>query len=322
MELILAQPRGFCAGVERAIDIVETALDVYPAPVYVLHEIVHNQHGVTTLQKRGAVFVDDIAEIPERAVTIFSAHGVANAVVGHARRRRLNFIDATCPLVTKVHLQCRRYAATGYTVIIIGHLGHREVEGTMGAFDGPKHVVSAREDVAALELPASTKMAYVTQTTLSIDDTREVISALKDKYPRIEGPGLNDICYATQNRQQAVRELARTVDLVLILGSVNSSNANRLREVGEQCGVPSHLIDDASALQARWFREGMSVAISAGASAPDVLVHKLINRLFQLGASRVRSAEGITETTVFKMPETLLQATAEARDSRRIKVER
>jgi 4-hydroxy-3-methylbut-2-enyl diphosphate reductase len=308
MELILAQPRGFCAGVVRAIDIVELALEVYEPPVYVYHDIVHNHHVVAELKQKGAIFVDDIDAIPERAVAIFSAHGVSNAVVEQAESRLLNIIDATCPLVTKVHLQCRRFAARGYTVIIVGHLGHEEVEGTMGSFQGPVHVVSTIEEACALELPSDAKLGYVTQTTLSVDDTRGVIDALQRKFPQIEGPGLNDICYATQNRQNAIRELARSIDLLLVVGAANSSNSNRLREVGEQCGVPSYLIADEEAIREHWFREGMNIGISAGASAPESLVNRVIEKMQQLGYGKIHSLDGIIENTTFKMPQNLLDA--------------
>lgn len=316
MELVLAQPRGFCAGVVRAVDIVDLALDVYQPPVYVFHEIVHNHHVVANLRERGAIFVDDIAEIPQHAVTVFSAHGVSNAVVEQARSRQLKIIDATCPLVTKVHLQCRSYAAKGYAVVIVGHLGHEEVEGTMGSFEGEVHVLSTIEEVAALELECDDKIAYVTQTTLSVDDTEEVITALKEKYPAIQGPGLNDICYATQNRQNAVRELARSVDLLLVVGANNSSNSKRLQELGEQCGLPSYLVQDETELNPLWFRDGMSVGVTAGASAPEALVARVIEQLNGLGASSVRSIDGIVENTVFKMPQELVDAAASLKRSR------
>jgi 4-hydroxy-3-methylbut-2-enyl diphosphate reductase len=311
MEIVLAQPRGFCAGVVRAVDIVELALDVYASPVYVFHEIVHNHHVVANLQQRGAVFVDDIAEIPEGAVAVFSAHGVSNAVVDHARQRQLKIIDATCPLVTKVHLQCRSYAAKGYVVIIVGHLGHEEVEGTRGSFEGEVHVVSTPAEVGTLDVAACDKIAYVTQTTLSVDDTADVIAALKKKFPGIEGPGLNDICYATQNRQNAVRELATQVDMLLVVGANNSSNSRRLQELGAQCGLPSYLIQDESGLQAEWFRCGISVGITAGASAPEALVERVIARLKGFGAKNIRSIDGVTENTVFKLPQDLLDAAVE-----------
>jgi 4-hydroxy-3-methylbut-2-enyl diphosphate reductase len=308
MELILAQPRGFCAGVVRAIDIVELALQAYQPPVYVFHEIVHNRHVVDDLKKRGAIFVNRIDAIPERAVTVFSAHGVSNAVVAQAEARRLQIIDATCPLVTKVHLQCRRYAADGYTVIIVGHLGHEEVDGTLGSFDGEAHVIATPEEVHALTLERADKIAYVTQTTLSVDDTRDVISALKSRFPAIVGPGLDDICYATQNRQNAVRELVKTANVLLVVGAGNSSNSNRLREVGEQCATPSYLIEDQSQLRREWFQAGAKVAISAGASAPEALVQRVIERLEQWGATTTRTIVGVAETTVFKMPRGLIEA--------------
>lgn len=312
MELVLAQPRGFCAGVVRAVDIVELALDVYKPPVYVFHEIVHNHHVVANLQQRGAVFVNDIAEIPEHAVVVFSAHGVSNAVVEQAAQRQLTIIDATCPLVAKVHLQCRSYAAKGYAVIMVGHLGHEEVDGTMGSFDGDKYVVSNAEDVQRLEAASDGKLAYVTQTTLSVDDTADVISALKGKYPRIEGPGLNDICYATQNRQNAVRELAKRVDALVVVGADNSSNSRRLQELGVQCGLPSYLVQDETEVRSQWFSADMSVGITAGASAPEDLVDRVVERLAELGASTsVHSIGGVIENTVFKMPQELVDAAAE-----------
>ena len=311
MELVLAQPRGFCAGVVRAVDIVELALDVYQSPVYVFHEIVHNHHVVANLRERGAIFVDDIAEIPEHAVTVFSAHGVSNAVVDQARSRQLKIIDATCPLVTKVHLQCRSYAAKGYAVVIVGHLGHEEVEGTMGSFEGEVHVVSTIDEVAALKVERADRIAYVTQTTLSVDDTAEVITALRHKYPEIECPGLNDICYATQNRQNAVRELANSVDVLVVVGANNSSNSKRLQELGEQCGLSSYLVQDETELQAQWFLTGMTVGVTAGASAPETLVARVIEHLNGLGASSVRSIAGIIENTVFKMPQELVDAAEE-----------
>jgi len=305
MELVLAQPRGFCAGVVRAIDIVDLALDIHGAPVYVLHEIVHNHYVVENLRKKGAVFVDTLDEIPADSITIFSAHGVADAIVADATERGLKIIDATCPLVTKVHLQAQRYSKKGYTVIIVGHEGHVEVEGTRGSVDGPVFVVSSEEDVAALELEDPDKVAYVTQTTLSIDDTRDVIEALKQRFPEVQGPELSDICYATQNRQNAVHELSEDIDLLLVVGAQNSSNSNRLREVGNQHGIPSYLIADASGIQAGWFdSKPQKVGITAGASAPEVLVQGVIDRLKELGVDDVHDMDGEAETTTFRLPKT------------------
>jgi 4-hydroxy-3-methylbut-2-enyl diphosphate reductase len=305
MELVLAKPRGFCAGVVRAIDIVKIALEVHGPPVYVFHEIVHNRHVVAELRAQGAAFVDDLAAVPEGAVTIFSAHGVSNAVVAQARERRLEVIDATCPLVTKVHLQARRYSQQGYGIVIIGHLGHEEVEGTMGSVDGPVYLVSTPMAVAALEVADPGLLAYVTQTTLSLDDTREVIDALKRRFPNIQGPDVNDICYATQNRQNAVRELVRQVDLLLVVGARNSSNSNRLREVGESYRVPAHLIEDEHDLDASWFEDVSRVGVTAGASAPEVLVQGVIERLRSYGATKVVEMEGLHETTTFRLPSAL-----------------
>ncbi len=305
MDLILAKPRGFCAGVVRAIDIVKIALEVHGPPVYVFHEIVHNRHVVDELGAQGAVFVDDIGDIPHGAVTIFSAHGVSNAIVAQAQARRLDIIDATCPLVTKVHLQAQRYSQRGYAIVIIGHSGHEEVEGTMGSVDGPVHLVSKPEDVDTLEVTDPDRLAYVTQTTLSLDDTREVISALQTRFPNILGPDLKDICYATQNRQNAVRELARQVDLLLVVGARNSSNSNRLREVGQSYSVPAYLIEDQNDLEQGWFEDVSRVGITAGASAPEVLVRRVIERVRSFGAVSVTEMEGLRETTTFRLPSVL-----------------
>ncbi len=258
LRVILAQPRGFCAGVERAIEIVERALRKYGPPIYVRHEIVHNRHVVEDLRTRGAVFVDELAEIPPGAMTVFSAHGVARRVEELARERGLPVIDATCPLVAKVHNEGRRYAAQGRDIVLVGHAGHAEVEGTIGQIEGTVHLVQTAADVDGLAVRDPDKLAYITQTTLSVDDTRGIIAALKARFPAIVGPDVRDICYATQNRQQAVRELARAVDTILVVGSKNSSNSNRLREIGEELGKPSYLIDDAGALRAEWF-EGVAI---------------------------------------------------------------
>lgn len=302
MEIVLAQPRGFCAGVVRAIDIVELTLATYGPPVYVFHEIVHNRHVVESLQSRGAVFVQDLAEIPAGAVTIFSAHGVSNAMVEQASRNKLRVIDATCPLVTKVHLQAQRYSRRGYDIVIIGHLGHEEVEGTMGSVDGPVSVVSTVENVARLQVSNPERVAYVTQTTLSIDDTRDVIAALKRRFPSIQGPGLDDICYATQNRQNAVRDLAKQVDLLLVVGARNSSNSNRLREVGVQCGVPAYLIENEHDLDPAWLKVVSRVGVTAGASAPEVLVQRVIEKLRQFNFTTITEQSGLREHTAFRLP--------------------
>ena len=305
MEVMLAQPRGFCAGVVRAIDIVRRALEVHGAPIYVLHEIVHNRHVVEDLERRGAIFVETLEEVPPGSLTIFSAHGVANAVVDKAGERELKVIDATCPLVTKVHLQAKRYSADQREVIIIGHAGHPEVEGTRGRIDGTVHVLCSVEQVAALKVRNPEQLAYVTQTTLSVDDTREVVAALKERFPSIQGPGLNDICYATQNRQNAVHALAREIDVLLVVGALNSSNSNRLREVGEQDGVKSYLIQDENDLDPAWFRPGCRIGLTAGASAPEVLVQRVLERLRALGVTSVRELEGVRESTSFRLPPAL-----------------
>lgn len=302
MEVVLAQPRGFCAGVARAIDIVEHALKTYGAPVYVFHEIVHSGYVVRDLASRGAIFVDDIDSIPRGAVTVFSAHGVSNAVVRQARARQLSIIDATCPLVAKVHVQARNYSKSGYALVIIGHPGHEEVEGTMGSVSTPVHLVSTLADVAALPIPAFARVAYVTQTTLSVDDTRELIDALTLRYPGIVGPALDDICYATLNRQRAVRKLAEEAELILVVGARNSSNSNRLREVASQSGVAAHLIESATQLDPRWLEGVTRVGITAGASAPEILVREVQQRLKELGATSVREMPGVPERVVFRLP--------------------
>jgi len=307
MDVILAQPRGFCAGVVRAIEIVERALDIYPHPVYVLHEIVHNRYVVDNLRQRGAIFIESLEDVPEGAVCIFSAHGVANVVVKNAQSRDLNVIDATCPLVTKVHTQAQRYAQQGYDIVIVGHAGHPEVEGTRGCVEGTVHVLCSTEEVENLNLPKETKLAYVTQTTLSIDDTRDVIAALSKYYPNIKGPELNDICYATQNRQNAVRELAKTIDLLLVVGAHNSSNSNRLRELGEQVGVDSHLIETAENLDKAWFIDNPRVGVTAGASAPEILIQGVLDQLKAWNITQVTQMDGEEETTTFKIPVELLQ---------------
>lgn len=305
MRVILAQPRGFCAGVVRAIEIVERALEKYQAPVYVRHEIVHNQGVVESLKAKGARFVDEVSEIPADTVTIFSAHGVAKAVEEDAAARNLPVLDATCPLVTKVHNQGKRYVAQGRTVILIGHAGHPEVEGTMGQIPGKVHLVGAESDVDLLEIPEATPVAYITQTTLSVDDTRGIILALQRRFKDIVGPELTDICYATQNRQAAVRELSRLVDVILVVGAKNSSNSNRLREIGAEAGVPSYLIANGSELQADWVRGAGSVGITAGASAPEVLVQDVIEALRRLSPVEVSTLPGREENIQFRLPSEL-----------------
>jgi len=306
MRVILAQPRGFCAGVERAIEIVERALRLYGPPVYVRHEIVHNKRVVEDLKDKGAIFVEELDEVPEGAITIFSAHGVSQKVEDTANDRNLPIIDATCPLVAKVHKEGQRYADKDFDVVLIGHEGHPEVEGTMGRIAGKVHLVSTPEDVVSLQVGDPAKLSYVTQTTLSVDDTREVIDALKRRFPAIVGPDVKDICYATQNRQAAVRQLAKEVDVLLVVGAQNSSNSNRLREIGTEIGVPSYLIDDAAALDPHWLNGATVVGITAGASAPEELVQELIGRLRQLHNDfSMDVLDGIQENVQFKLPEEL-----------------
>jgi 4-hydroxy-3-methylbut-2-enyl diphosphate reductase len=310
VEVVLARPRGFCAGVVRAIEIVERALQLHGAPVYVFHEIVHNGHVVADLRQRGAVFVDSLDEVPQGATTVFSAHGVSLEVVRQAAERGLDVIDATCPLVTKVHLQAQRYAARGYAIVVIGHAGHEEVVGTMGRVEGEVYLVSEVADVQRLPLAADAALAYVTQTTLSLDDTRGIIAALKLRFTRLIGPDTDDICYATQNRQNAVRELARQVDLMLVVGARNSSNSTRLREVAAQQGVAAHLIQDDAGIDPGWLDGVRRIGISAGASTPEVLVQRVADRLRTLGARDVRQAEGVDEGIVFRLPAALLRRAA------------
>ena len=305
LRVVLAQPRGFCAGVERAIEIVERALEIYGAPVYVRHEIVHNKHVVDSLRDKGAVFVKEVDEVPDGGVTVFSAHGVSQKVENSAQLRDLPVIDATCPLVSKVHKEGQRYAAKGYEVILIGHDGHPEVEGTMGQIPGGCKLVETEQDVAALEVKDPEKLAYVTQTTLSVDDTRVVIDALKQRFPSIVGPDVKDICYATQNRQVAVRELAKIVDLILVVGAQNSSNSNRLREIGEEMGKPSYLIDDATQMDQEWFHGVGSVGLTAGASAPEILVQGVHERLSEWAEVSMEGLPGVEENIQFKLPQVL-----------------
>jgi 4-hydroxy-3-methylbut-2-enyl diphosphate reductase len=305
IEVILAQPRGFCAGVVRAIKIVERALKIHGTPVYVLHEIVHNRHVVEDLKNQGALFIEALDEVPAGAVTIFSAHGVSTAVVQNAKKRKLKIIDATCPLVTKVHLQAQQYSRQGFEIVIIGHPGHPEVEGTRGRVEGLVHVLSSSAEVAALEVKNPDHLAYVTQTTLSIDDTREVIDALKKRFPAIRGPELSDICYATQSRQNAVRRLAKDIDLLLVVGAHNSSNSNRLREVGEQSGLPAYLIEEVGHIEGAWFSGKTRVGITSGTSAPEAMVQKVLERLQTYGAGKVSEMKGERETMRFRLPESL-----------------
>jgi 4-hydroxy-3-methylbut-2-enyl diphosphate reductase len=302
MKIILAQPRGFCAGVVRAIDIVERALVKYGAPVYVRHEIVHNRHVVESLKAKGARFVEDLDEVPEGAVTIFSAHGVPRKVEDKARLRSLPTIDATCPLVTKVHIQGRRYIAQGRIVIFIGHAGHPEVEGTLGQIDGELHLVENEEDVKKLRIPAATPIAYITQTTLSVDDTRGVIAALHRRFSDVAGPEIRDICYATQNRQTAVRELSRVADVLIVVGAQNSSNSNRLREIGEEAGLPSYLVADSSEIDPNWVRNASVVGVTAGASAPEIVVEEVVRTLIAIAPAEVSTLDGPTETVTFRLP--------------------
>jgi 4-hydroxy-3-methylbut-2-enyl diphosphate reductase len=308
MRVILAQPRGFCAGVIRAIDIVEQALQLFGAPVYVRHEIVHNRHVVESLRAKGARFVEHLSEVPAGAISIFSAHGVARSVEDDARTRGLRVLDATCPLVAKVHGQGKRYVAAGRQVILVGHAGHPEVEGTMGQIPAPVMLVQTAADVEALDLDPATPVAYITQTTLSVDDTRTVIATLERRFTDVVGPDTDDICYATQNRQSAVRELAKIVDVILVVGARNSSNSNRLREIGVEIGVPSYLITDGSELQSGWFRESDVVGITAGASAPEELVDDVVAALRRTGPIELSVLPGITENVEFRLPVELLRA--------------
>ncbi len=308
MRVVLAQPRGFCAGVERAIEIVERALEKYGPPIYVRHEIVHNRHVVERLHAKGARFVDEIDDIPPGSVTIFSAHGVSSAIEERAAELGLRVIDATCPLVSKVHIEGQRYAGEGREIILVGHAGHPEIEGTMGRIKGRVRLISRPEAVASLQVLDPEKLAFITQTTLSVDDTRAVIDALKLRFPTVVGPDTKDICYATQNRQRAARELARRVDVVLVVGAPNSSNSNRLREIASDSGVPSYLIEDARALEPEWLEGASSVGITAGASAPAELVEELIARLGEIDAIELSQLDGVRENVRFRMPKELQEA--------------
>ncbi|MFM0047544.1 4-hydroxy-3-methylbut-2-enyl diphosphate reductase [Paraburkholderia sediminicola] len=310
MRVILAQPRGFCAGVVRAIEIVDRALQQHGAPVYVRHEIVHNRHVVDNLRQKGARFVEELDEVPQGAVAIFSAHGVAQTVERDAEQRGLDVLDATCPLVTKVHVQGRQYVAAGRTLILIGHAGHPEVEGTIGQIPGKVLLVQSEAEVAHLDLPLDTPLAYVTQTTLSVDDTRGIIDALQRRFTDIVGPDTRDICYATQNRQAAVRELSKEVEVLLVVGATNSSNSNRLREIGSESGVESYLVADGSEVKPEWFANVQTVGITAGASAPEEMVKNVIDALRALGPVDVTTMAGREEKVEFKLPSKLMQPLA------------
>ena len=317
MKVILAQPRGFCAGVVRAIEIVELALVKYGSPVYVRHEIVHNRHVVESLKSKGAIFVEDLSEVPTGAVTIFSAHGVAKSVENDAMQRKLPVIDATCPLVAKVHMQGKRYVSQGRTLVLIGHAGHPEVEGTIGQISGPVVLVQDEAEVAMLDLPLDTPISYVTQTTLSVDDTKAIIAALHERFSDVSGPDISDICYATQNRQTAVRQMTKIADLILVVGANNSSNSNRLREIGEEAGIPSYLIADGSELKPEWLNGVRTIGLTAGASAPEVLVHDVIASLRRLGDVEVSTLPGVEETIEFRLPAELREPELIARAAAR-----
>lgn len=308
MEIILANPRGFCAGVDRAISIVERALELFEAPIYVRHEVVHNRFVVDGLRHRGAIFVDELDEVPENAICIFSAHGVAQAVRQEAKARQLKIFDATCPLVTKVHMEVTRASRRGTECILIGHHGHPEVNGTMGQYDNPEggiYLVETVDDVAQLVIKNPDNLFYCTQTTLSVDDTSDVIDALRQRFVNIQGPRKDDICYATQNRQDAVSNLAKNADVVLVVGSANSSNSNRLREKAARLGTPAYLIDSSEDINAQWFSQDSKIGVTAGASAPEVLVEDVISRLQELGATTVTEASGREESIVFEVPSEL-----------------
>jgi 4-hydroxy-3-methylbut-2-enyl diphosphate reductase len=306
MKVILAQPRGFCAGVIRAIEIVERALDKYGPPVYVRHEIVHNKWVVESLKTRGAIFVEELSEIPPNGITIFSAHGVSKEVEAEAKRRGLHVLNATCPLVSKVHAQGRHYIRQGRTVILIGHAGHPEVLGTLGQISGPVLLVQTERDVETIDLPKNAPIAYVTQTTLSMDDTRGIIDALYRRFDDIVGPGTQDICYATQNRQTALKELCKLVDVIFVVGAMNSSNSNRLREIGVEAGIPSHLIANGSDIRSEWLRDVEVVGLTAGASAPEIMVTDVIDALSRIAPIEVSMLPGREESMAFRVPVELL----------------
>jgi 4-hydroxy-3-methylbut-2-en-1-yl diphosphate reductase len=309
MQIILANPRGFCAGVDRAIDIVERALRMFGSPIYVRHEVVHNRHVVDGLREKGAVFVEDLSEVPDGATVVFSAHGVSIAVEEEAKRRGLEVFDATCPLVSKVHMEVTRFAREGREVILIGHAGHPEVEGTMGRFDtsfgGTIRLLQSLEDVAKLEVRDPERLAFVTQTTLSVDDTANIVAALRERFPQLQAPKREDICYATQNRQDAVKKLLGQCDLLIVVGSRSSSNSNRLRELAERTGVTGYLVDGPDELHREWFAGKTTVGVTAGASAPEVLVQQVVERLRSWGGQVPTELKGIEETVVFGLPKAL-----------------
>ncbi|MEC8011682.1 MAG: 4-hydroxy-3-methylbut-2-enyl diphosphate reductase [Pseudomonadota bacterium] len=315
MQILMANPRGFCAGVDRAIAIVNRALETFGPPIYVRHEVVHNKYVVQDLQSRGAIFVEEVDEVPEDAILIFSAHGVSQAVRTMANDRGFKIFDATCPLVTKVHLEVARFAKDGYSCILIGHAGHPEVEGTMGQYDsqsGQIYLVENVEDVDKLDIDSPEKLAFVTQTTLSIDDTQVIVDALQKRYPQIIGPKKDDICYATQNRQDAVRILAEQSDVMIVVGSPNSSNSNRLRELAERCGTPAYLVDDPAQLSNTWFDNVRTIGVTAGASAPEQLIQQIIEQMKSFGATDMNELEGIEENISFSLPKGLRDADIEA----------
>ena len=305
MQILLAQPRGFCAGVDRAIEIVERALQLHGAPIYVRHEVVHNKFVVDDLRAKGAVFIEDLSQVPAGGTVIFSAHGVSQAVRREAAARGLRGFDATCPLVTKVHVEVAKMRARGSEIVMIGHRGHPEVEGTMGQSQGGIHLVETPADVARLEVADAEKLAFVTQTTLSVDDANQIIDALKQRFPKIVGPKKDDICYATQNRQDAVKALARQCDVVVVVGSPNSSNSNRLREVAANQGIAAYMVDNARDLRPEWVAGKACIGVTAGASAPEVLVRQVIEKLRSLGATSVEEIQGISETITFPLPKSL-----------------
>ncbi len=307
MKLLLANPRGFCAGVDRAIEIVERALTLHGAPIYVRHEVVHNKFVVEGLRAKGAIFIEDLADVPANSILIFSAHGVPQSVRREAEARGLTVFDATCPLVTKVHIEVSRMREQGKEIIMIGHAGHPEVEGTIGQSNGGMYLVESPADVLKLKVTDENQLAFVTQTTLSVDDASSIIAALKDRFPQITGPKKDDICYATQNRQDAVKFLAQQCDVVIVVGSPNSSNSNRLREVADNLNVPAYLIDNATELKAEWLQGKKNVGVTAGASAPEVLVDNVVLRLKEMGVSSVNELEGISENVVFPLPKALVR---------------
>jgi 4-hydroxy-3-methylbut-2-enyl diphosphate reductase len=307
-KLILANPRGFCAGVDRAIDIVERALELFGAPIYVRHEVVHNRFVVDGLREKGAIFIEELDDVPDGSTLIFSAHGVSKQVQQEGKRRGLKVFDATCPLVTKVHMEVSRYEKQGRECVLIGHAGHPEVEGTMGQYtseQGGMYLVESPEDVVKLQVKKPDELAFVTQTTLSVDDTSRVIDALRERFPKITGPSKDDICYATQNRQDAVKKLATDCDLVLVVGSVNSSNSNRLRELAEKMGTPAYLLDNADEIQAAWIEGKQLIGLTAGASAPEILVQQVVSRLESLGVNSALESEGLRENIEFSLPREL-----------------